>query len=82
MRTKLLQFLLVIKTCCGFVLINIDLVTVAFFVDIHTVHSTVNLRPTDVDGLSVDLRVRLLKRRHHRRLVQAVLSTARTGTAG
>ena len=47
--------------------------------ELHAVHPSVGVRPADVDGQSFYLRLRLLERRHHSRIVQAVFITTRTG---
>ena len=49
--------------------------------ELLAVHPAVDLRAADLDGRSVDLRVRLLQRRPNRRLVQPV-RVAETGAAG
>lgn len=39
---------------------------------VHAVHPAVDVRPADVDGRALALRLRLLQRRHHRRQLQTV----------
>ncbi|XP_041978597.1 uncharacterized protein LOC121732708 isoform X2 [Aricia agestis] len=46
---------------------------------VHAVHPAVAVRPADVDGRAVAVRVRLLQRRRHRRQLQGVRRAARAG---
>ena len=50
--------------------------------ELHAVHPPVRLRPADVDGQPVDLRLRLLQRRPRRQVLQAVRSAEGAGTGG
>lgn len=45
--------------------------------DVHAVHPAVDVRPADVDGRAVAVRVRLLQRGRHRRQLQAVRRATR-----
>lgn len=50
--------------------------------ELHPVHPSVCLRPADVDGQPVDIRLRLLQRRPHRQVLQAVRPAEGAGAGG
>lgn len=59
------------------------MLNVAFsLADVHAVHPPVAVRPSAVDGRPLHLRVRLLVRGTHPRLLQELRSTAREGVRG
>lgn len=49
---------------------------------IHAIHPAVHLRPADLDGRALHLRLGLLQCRRHREFLQQFRRTARDGTAG
>lgn len=53
-----------------------------FSSELHPVHPPVHLRPADLDGEPVHLRLRLLQRRPHRQVLQAVCTTEGAGAGG
>lgn len=61
---------------------NLPLLYLFFFAELHSVHPAVHLRPADMDGEPVHLCLRLLQRRDHRQVVQAVCPAERTGAGG
>lgn len=53
-----------------------------FLLELYSVYSPVHLRPADLDGQPVHLRVRLLQRRPDREVVQAVCAAEGAGAGG
>lgn len=52
------------------------------FPELHPVHPAVHLRPADVDGQPVHLRLRLLQRRDHCQVLQTVCPAEGAGAGG
>ncbi len=50
--------------------------------ELHTVHPTIHLRPTDMDGKSLHLRVWLLECRDHCQVIQTVCIAEGAGAGG